>query len=376
MNLFGILILFFFWLNQRHSGSLALDDKLFRGILVALMVEQLLDAGQWALEGVVFEGSYPLQVLCYTLGHSLAPGITCLWAMYCDLRTNMDERAFKRRLPLYLAPMVGNMLLLIANLFTPLMFRVDAAHAYHRGQLFWVYMLLMYAYGLISMWLIVRKALTAESALDRTEYRSLALFIIPPLIGGAFQWMFYGLSLIWFSMVLSIVLVYTNVLSRQISTDSLTGLNNRRKLNRYLDMKLKAPDAEHAIFLMMLDADNFKDINDQYGHSVGDRALIAIAELLKRACQGREYFLARLGGDEFVIIGCERDDNQPDALASKLRDSFSAFNSSTREPYRIALSIGWARYDPDMLNTPDALLTAADQRMYREKAVKQQQTML
>ncbi|HNW85858.1 MAG TPA: GGDEF domain-containing protein [Candidatus Limiplasma sp.] len=370
MDIFGVLILLFFWHNQRRFGSLSTDDRLFNGILLIAILEQLMDAGQWMLEGAFFFGSYALQVFCYTVGHAIAPMITCLWAMYCDLRTNMDERGLKRRLPLYLFPMGLHVLLLIANLFTPLVFRIDAEHTYHRDHFFLAYMVLMYLYGMVSMLWVARKALSPSISLDRTEYRYMALFIIPPFLGGALQWMFYGLSLIWICMVLSIVMVYTNVLSRQISTDPLTGLNNRRKLNRYIDMRINSSEADRSLFLMMLDADGFKGINDTLGHAAGDRALMAIAEILKNLCQCRDCFLSRLGGDEFVILGQDHTGNDPETLAQQIYAKVDQFNEQTREPFHLSLSIGWSYFDPQQVNSADALLNTADQRMYLVKTAK------
>ena len=371
VDVFGIVTLLFFWQNQRRFGNLSIDDQLFDGILLAAMVEQLMDAGQWLLDGASFAGSYTLQVFSYTLGHALAPLIICLWAMYCDIRTNMDENGLKRRVPLYFLPMALHWLLLIANLFTPLVFTIDAAHVYHRGRYFVVYMALMFFYGLVSLLWLARKAMQRGSTLERTEYRSMTLFLLPPFIGGVLQSLFYGVSLIWISVVLSIIMVYTNVLNRQISTDPLTGLNNRRKLNQYLDMKINAADANGSIFLMLLDADGFKCINDQFGHGVGDRALITIADILKSLGSAKDCFFARLGGDEFVIVGHERDGLAPEAVAEQIEAKVAAFNQSTKEPFRLSLSIGWTRFHPELLNTTDALLNAADECMYRVKITKQ-----
>lgn len=370
MNILGIIILFFFWRNQRRSGSLALDDQLFNGMLLAAIAEQAMDAGQWALDGATFPGSYLLQMLCYSLGYAIAPTITCLWTMYCDLRTNMDERALQRRVPLYVLPVILNAGLLIANIFTPLVFSFDARQVYHREPYFLVYMVLMYLYGVLSFAIVLRKSAKPANAADRSELRYMALFVIPPLIAGALQWMFYGISLIWVSVLLSIILVYTNVLSRQISTDPLTGLNNRRKLNRYLDMKMNSAEADSDIFLIMLDADNFKSINDTFGHAAGDRALVAISDILKALCMGRDFFLARLGGDEFVIFGRHQSSLTPGDIAAQIEGHVRRFNETTSEPYRLSLSIGWARFDPAGICTPDALLSAADQHMYRVKAAK------
>ena len=370
LDIFGSAILFFFWINQRRFGNLSVDDQIFNGILIATIIEQLMDAGQWILEGVSFPGSYQLQVLSYTLGHAIAPMITCLWAMYCDIRTNMDERAFKRRIPWYLLPIVLHVTLLLVNLFTPLVFWIDSAHYYHRDRFFLVYMALLYLYGFISMLWVIRKAFQPNDSLDRQEFRYMALFLLPPFIGGVVQWLHYGISIIWVCVVLSIVMVYTNVLSRQISTDPLTGLNNRRKLNRYIDLKINSSEADHSLFLVMLDADGFKHINDTYGHAAGDRALIAIAEILKSLCNSRDCFLARLGGDEFVILGQDQSGTNPETLSQQIYEKVEQFNRKTDEPFHLALSIGWSRYNSFEINNADALLNAADEQMYRIKVSK------
>jgi diguanylate cyclase (GGDEF)-like protein len=372
MNVFGILILLSFWLNQRKAGGLSLDDRLFSGMLIAAILEQVMDAAQWALDGSMIPGAYAMQIIVYSLGYAVAPTITCLWVMYCDLRVNMDEHGLKKRVPLYLLPLAINTLLLIANLFTPLVFTVDSAHLYHRERFFALYMVLMYLYGIYSMLLVLRKATQSNASMERTEFRYMAIFIIPPLFAGILQWLYYGLSLIWISVVLSIILVYTNVLSRQILTDPLTGLYNRRKLNYYLGMQINSAENNRTLFLMILDADGFKGINDNYGHSAGDRALVAIAEILRKLCSGQDCFLARMGGDEFLIVGHDQEDLHPALLARRIEQEASAFNAVTEEPYRLSLSVGWSHFQPESVNTIDALLNAADQSMYREKRAKRE----
>lgn len=372
LDLFGILILFLFLLNQRRSGSFSLDDKLFNGILIATIVEQVMDAGQWLLDGAGFPGTHVLQILCFSIGYGVAPVITCLWAMYCDLRVHVDERGLRKRAVLYAIPIMVNTLLLIANLFTPLIYRIDNMGIYHRDRFFLVYMVVMYLYGLWSLLLVLRKANKTESALEKQELHYMALFTIPPIIGGIVQWIFYGVSIIWVCTTLSLIFVYINVLSRQISTDVLTGLNNRRKLNRYLDVKINSAEVDTSTFLIMLDADHFKSINDNFGHAAGDRALVAISDILKSRCSNRNYFLARLGGDEFIIVGEDQPLQSAEALARDIHAQVDAFNQSGAELFQLSLSIGIAHFNPERVNTVDALLFAADQAMYRVKAMKKE----
>jgi len=184
MNVFGIIILYFFYHNQQKSGSASLEDNLINGILIVLMIEQAMDAGQWALEGAFFPGSRLLQWFCYSAGYAVAPAITCLWLMYCDVRIYMDERGLRKRIPLYLIPCFLNAALVIVNLFVPLLFHIDEANAYHRDGCFSIYMVLMYLYGITSLLMVIRKASQPDYSLERMEYRYMALFIFPPLIAG------------------------------------------------------------------------------------------------------------------------------------------------------------------------------------------------
>lgn len=370
IDLFGIVILLLFWLNQHRFGSRSLDDRLFNWILVVTMLEQLMDAGQWLLEGQRFAGAAVLQQASYSLGYMIAPAITCLWVLYCDLYLHRDERALKRRTVFYLIPILFNTGLLFANLFTPLVYTIDSAAVYRRESWFAVYMVVMYLYGMLALGMVLIKLHSVKTGSARQELRYMAGFVLPPVVGGVVQWLFYGVSVIWLSCVVSEVLIYINVLSRQISTDVLTGLNNRRKLNQYLEMKLASAAADPALFLLMLDADHFKAINDRFGHAAGDRALSAIADILRSLCDRQDFFLARLGGDEFVLVGKDGDGSIPEWIGAELEARVEAFNRSGQEPFTLSLSIGVAHVNPAGGNTVDSLLDQADQAMYAVKCAK------
>jgi diguanylate cyclase (GGDEF)-like protein len=369
IDAFGFVILLLFYFNQRRSGTSSLDDRLFNWLLLVGMAVQLLDGALWLLDGVVYPGGYAVLIALTTVDYFLQPFVTCFWAMYCELRVHMDERGLKKRLPLYLVPIAVNLLLVSVNLFYPLIFRIDAGNTYHRESLYFMCLLLHFGYLVGSFLIVIRKMLTCSVFPEHRELAFMLFFAIPPIIGGILQQLFYGSSLVWPSLVISIVIVYINVLNRQISTDSLTGLNNRRGLKRFLDVRIASNETD-ALFLIIIDADDFKAINDRYGHVAGDRALTQIAEILKTLCADRDCFLARLGGDEFVIVRQNATENAPEAFARRIADDIEAFNLRGTEPYRLSLSIGSAYFDANGTGTTDALLTAADQNMYQSKIMK------
>jgi len=150
--------------------------------------------------------------------------------------------------------------------------------------------------------------------------------------------------------------------------DPLTDLPNRLLFADRLDQALRRADrAGDLVALHCLDVDHFKTVNDRYGHVVGDRLLIAVAERIA-ACLRQSDTLARLGGDEFAII--QGDVREPGAalqLAERVLDAFGG--AVTLDALRVptALSIGISLY-PTHATTPAALHSFADDALYRAKS--------
>lgn len=151
-------------------------------------------------------------------------------------------------------------------------------------------------------------------------------------------------------------------------TDALTGLPNTRNMFLHLDQELtRARREQQPLTVMALDVDNFKTINDTYGHPVGDRVLREVAQLLKSKL--REYdFLCRVGGDEFVAILPGLSSEAVEGKMENLQDAFVQFRFQVRGNtfLQIDLSIGHASYGADG-DEADRLLTMADARMYERK---------
>jgi two-component system cell cycle response regulator len=152
--------------------------------------------------------------------------------------------------------------------------------------------------------------------------------------------------------------------------DDLTGLYNRRGFSDLGEQYLKlAKRSGRGVTMVYLDLDHFKTINDSLGHHVGDRALLKVADILKATFRGSDI-IARLGGDEFGVLALEASRESSEMLIERLRSSVVEFNQTSQEPYQISVSIGMARHEDDMHIRLDALVTEADNAMYREKHSK------
>ncbi|HSS18786.1 MAG TPA: diguanylate cyclase [Pyrinomonadaceae bacterium] len=152
-------------------------------------------------------------------------------------------------------------------------------------------------------------------------------------------------------------------------TDPLTGLPNARYLAlRFDEEAARARRNSRPFQVVMLDLDDFKIVNDTFGHKVGDKMLREMGRIIQT--QLREYdFLARYAGDEFVAIVQELVGNQVEDLRQRIETAVSQFSLRVRkgDRARVGISVGTATFDSDG-DTLDQLLVAADQAMYRAKS--------
>jgi diguanylate cyclase len=149
-------------------------------------------------------------------------------------------------------------------------------------------------------------------------------------------------------------------------SDPLTGLLNRRGLHATLLANLPKATPERQLGVYMLDLDQFKPVNDQYGHDVGDELLVVVASRLRATMRAGDI-VARLGGDEFVVMASGlQSERQARELGHKLLDAFRLPFSLSQHTCCIGITIGYALAPVDG-NDVTALLKSADAAMYAGK---------
>ncbi len=166
---------------------------------------------------------------------------------------------------------------------------------------------------------------------------------------------------------------YEEQLRTQAHYDSLTGLANRVLMMDELNRAVEYSEQYNiSTALLCIDLDNFKNINDTLGHSIGDELLVQVASRLA-ACTKKSDTLSRMGGDEFVIILPRIDDNLLiQGVANRIMAVFAKPFSINGHEHFISASIGVAKY-PENSKDPDVLLRNADLAMYQAKAMGKNQ---
>ena len=157
----------------------------------------------------------------------------------------------------------------------------------------------------------------------------------------------------------------------QSLTDGLTGLPNRRYMEQHFVQELaRAQRCLGHVSVLLLDMDKFKQINDEFGHQAGDRALKEVAQVLRTGL--REYDVcARYAGDEFVVILGDCDRDQAERRWRELQDGVAAvvFEPVPGRRVPLGISVGAATFPFDGKNA-DELVASADRRMYQDKAAR------
>ena len=156
-------------------------------------------------------------------------------------------------------------------------------------------------------------------------------------------------------------------LKRLAESDSLTGLNNRHFFEERLTKKLLSAAQESSSFaLMLIDIDRFKDVNDRYGHVLGDRVLKEVADKLNR-CVGHNDIICRLGGDEFALLFPIGNNKQyVQQLVNRLLSEFRSSMCVDGEFLDLTISMGIASF-PECASNSIELRKCADIALYRAK---------
>ena len=257
------------------------------------------------------------------------------------------------------AIIVAGFAVLIVNLFHPIAFSIDENNLYERKSFYFFFTAIDYL-------LVINSLFTYYRSKQRggvLKFFPIWVYIVPIIIGGIIQSLFYGISVIPTSIAISIAGILASLQNEMIYRDALTGVFNRTYLDYQLKKFAKRPKLK--ITGIMLDLNDFKRINDELGHSVGDEALIATTRILQKGV-GSLGSVVRYAGDEFILLINTQDDAQIKARIEKILYLFEKYNADNEKKYTLSASIGYHKLDLKNENI-DTFINTIDSRMYENK---------
>ena len=286
----------------------------------------------------------------------------------CYVETALESKFFKTKYLKHIAviPVLIVMAGVIASAFNGLFFYVDENNVYHRGPYVLIHVAMCHFYTVVTSVHALVKSLRCKVFLKAKEYRILSMFLIFPLVIGIIQIIAPAIPSVSVGVTLAFLFVYIDLQNLLISVDTLTGLNNRNQLIRYLSARIRSDADKDCLYVFMLDVNKFKKINDSYGHVEGDMALVHCANALKTANKNSKNFIGRYGGDEFIIIAELNHEEEAARLCSDVHQALVAECVKDGIVYDLSMSFGYVKYDKSY-KTMQSFIAAADEKLYEAK---------
>lgn len=247
--------------------------------------------------------------------------------------------------------------LLIINIFKPIVFSVDENNVYKREALYFVYIvvafyLMIYSYAIY----ILHRQKKAS-----LRYFPVWEFILPIIVGVAIQTVYYGVSSQPVSFAVAFCSIVICLQKEYLYIDKLTGVYNRYELDKIIEYHAKHKKTKFAA--IMIDMNSFKAINDDHSHEEGDEALKNMAHMLVDVA-GDDGNVIRFAGDEFVVITEYHGAATVSDFCKTMNAAVDAYNATSGKPYVLSAAMGGEVFD---VEDASDVIGRIDRLMYENK---------
>ena len=360
-NITGIVLIVSLLISKYITyNSLRAEDRIFTLMMHLVLFGCFLELLTFYVDGRPGRIDHWINLIGNTILYAINAYGSFLYCVYVDIHLYQSAERVKRVYKKLLCIVIALIAALILNIRLGFFFYVDADNVYHRNTavvIFYIFTFLCCTISIVVLRIYRRR-------FGRAAFFPIYMYLIPIVTGSALQMLFYGVSLAWLGTAIGIVALYMSMLSRSSYLDSLTGLYNRLYLEHFMyRIKKKSSSRYYGI---MIDMDDFKAINDNYGHSAGDQALKDAACIFRNAAPDRNTGVFRYAGDEFIIIIRADDEAYVKGFEDRLQSEAEKINKGKDRRYQIGFSMGHALYDREN-DTYDTFLKKIDSAMYENK---------
>ena len=350
--IFSLVILaFVVWNNDLLERNKKLEfSQIFLAITVGAMSEWL---------GVILDGSDPafrlLHIAAKVADHSIAP----LIALYF-IQVVSDSHIAKKMTVL----VIGHAILEVISGFNGFIFYVDAQNRYYHGSGYWVYFAIYVGCSIYFVLKCVKFGRHYQTK-DRTILVMMLCFF---MFGTTIGMVLSGVRIAYLSVAIDTIIFYVYYTGIVEKTDALTGMLNRRSYES------RIARAQRPMLIYYIDVDDFKSVNDTYGHQSGDACLKHTAHFIRsffetKTLDGSCY---RIGGDEFCVLVEYGERITADAIpALNAQFTQKLQEERAKDEALASVSIGYSVFDPDQTDIASAI-QEADASMYANKRQKKQ----
>ena len=349
------ILLLLFYISRSRILRRGTEDKLYTFLLFGVMLGCVMEMLSYTIDGKLFPGARVLNYLANTCLFTFNMLLPFCVVVYVDVGLYGDVSRIRRKYRVHIVIGAVMLALTVLNFFVPISYYISPENVYERRPVSYLYYFVILFYLVTGIFEMRRY----EKENGAKAFFNIDMFLLPIIVGTGLQFMFYGLSLAWLSSAIGLAGMFMMQQNELAYLDSLTDTYNRLYLNQIISAWIKRGTPFAGV---MLDIDDFKSINDRFGHSEGDRALKTLADVLKQSRIAREWVF-RFAGDEFIVLELG---GGPDALTAYMEEVNRRLEASDgAQPYRIRLSYGITAFD---FGDEDAFMRKMDERMYEMKS--------
>ncbi len=363
----GLTILMMWYLlycRRKNRESTHAEDKVYDAMCAVNLVGALFETISFLVDGTSVFGGRQINYLANSLCFLGTVSIGFAWTLYTELHIHGNYKRMMRHARFLCIPWVIEIVAILVNLFgTGLLFAISSDNVYQRGPVAaigYLSLMIYFAYSVVV-------ALRSQRSGSDLSFFPIQYFVGPCLVGVLVQFFFYGITTAWISVSVALIFVQMQTYAENLYKDELSGLFNRRFLDRTLEKSAK--ESKGHLYGIMLDINDFKAINDTFGHSVGDRAICVLGDVLFRSIPDSAKAI-RYAGDEFIILLPNSNKEQAAATMDEIRSALAKVNSSNEEPFDLYAAMGYAKYGRD--DDAETFLRRMDEKMYEEKRLYHQ----
>lgn len=355
-----ILLLILFGHTYFNMNRKNITNRLFMWIMGLTALAIMLEILSVILNNPNLKQFMVAQKMVNVLGFTVTPVIPFLGYIFSKEWVDRYQKEKIKINKILLLPLFINGIMAVISYSINVLFYVTSENIYERGPLFFILPCVSYFYFGYNIYFIYEQ----RKKFSWWELRIFNLFYIAAGVFTGIQLVYSSYLTIWNGTAMMIVIIYIFILNDQVHRDRLTGLENYSSYEHYIEnVSFKKIDK---LFIINIDIDDFKNINDQYGHNEGDEALKMFANLLVESFPLRRKKLIRVGGDEFLILLEGERQEIAENYIRNLNENIEAYNKTEEKPYEFKFSYGMACYSNANENIHD-ILKCADQLMYEQK---------
>ena len=350
------LMLILLFVSKTKFQRKRVEDRIYLIMCYGIILGCLCESIGFTVDGHIFPFSRAINYVVNMYLFSFNLLLTLLFTFYIDLGIYGNPERIKENYKFHTILAIALISLNIINLFVPIIYDISAENVYSRCPLGYIYYVAIVYYFVTAY----RTEKNYEKKYGTRSFFSVYMFLIPISVGVGLQFLIYGISVAWLSCGVGLTGLYMMQQNEMAFIDSLVETYNRQ----YLDYVISSwTNKGYSFCGVMLDIDKFKTINDTYGHSEGDNALITVTNTLKE-CRNENEWVFRYAGDEFVILKMTHDKNGLDSYMAKVEKQLKEYSKANLD-YNLSVSYGSCYFD--YKTDVNSFIQEMDKNMYNMK---------